>query len=124
MSLELAFLTGSALIGGAQIIDGVLLVRAKGSVSARSHLYFAIVEYGWAGICAYLVTVFPAGWLFFLALSFVAYVGVSFLAGVAWVSYAAPAAGPPVHVPMLPVYVGVLFGFVYTAAALLSLAAA
>jgi|GEM_PF-1816676 len=124
MSLETAFLVASAVIGVAQLLDGTSLVRERGSLSRRSHVYFAFFEYGWAGLCAYLLSVFPVGWLFFLALSFVAYVAISFLAGVVWMSRAAPASGPPTHVPLLPVYFAVFFGCAYAMAALLLLAAA
>ena len=124
MNLETSFLVASFFIGIAQLVDGILLARADGSLSRRRHLYFAFLEYVWAGICAYLLSVFSAGWLFLLALSFVIYVAVSFIYGLAWASRMAQVSGPPTYVPMVSVYLAILFGIVYAVAALLLLVAA
>jgi hypothetical protein len=110
--MEQFFISASVLVGIGQVADSIVLIRQRGLVRGLV-LYFAMFEYLWAAFCLYLLVAGALTASRWLALSFVAYIPISFAVALFKDPRVLSQSPGSVRVPLLSVYLGGLFGVLY-----------
>jgi hypothetical protein len=111
------YLIGSVVMGLAQIVDCIAIIRTKNRISAYA-IAFSLVEYVWAGISFFIWRQAEEPFPHWLPVSFIAYVASFMVAGVVLA-----ASGQQVEkvIPRHLIIAGGVFGAYFAVASLLQL---